>query len=260
MGKICNLTLMGVTVLLLLGGVCHACASNEKSSFPQNGNIDGHEYVDLGLPSGNLWAKCNVGANEEFELGYFFHWGETTPSTPEAEPDYKWICKDSQGKFKYSKYSVNKWLGVVDNKTVLETEDDAVAAYWGKNWHMPTCGEYQELIDGCIWKWVDNYYGMEGLLGTSINNSNTIFFPHAGAFCKWSPLQGQSASNMVVIYWTSQLSTEYGCDDCAMTFSSSKRTLSDKVCDLKRDCIRQVALNVRGVCCGKKSSVKQEAK
>lgn len=107
-----------------------------------------YEYVDLGLPSGLLWAKYNVGATSEEEAGLYFQWGDTKGYTAEqvgdgeglktfSQADYKWSVDGSSSNF--SKYNAS------DSKTVLDLEDDAAHVIMGDNWRMPTYDEYKEL-------------------------------------------------------------------------------------------------------------------
>lgn len=111
-------------------------------------NNNGHDYVDLGLPSGTLWAKCNIGANSEEEAGLYFQWGDTQGYTAEqvgngeglktfSWADYKFSIGGSVTNF--SKYNAS------DSKTVLDPEDDAAHVNMGGNWRMPTFDEYKEL-------------------------------------------------------------------------------------------------------------------
>ena len=97
--------------------------------------LDGHAYVDLGLPSGTLWATCNVGASSPEEYGDYFAWGETEPKN-----DYNWstykYCKGSSTTM--TKYCTSSSYGTVDNKTELEPSDDAATVNWGSNWQMPS--------------------------------------------------------------------------------------------------------------------------
>ena len=140
--------------------------------------IGGHEYVDLGLPSGKLWATCNVGATKETELGDLFAWGETKPKKEFTWITYKW----SKGNNSMTKYCSNSKFGTVDGKEVLEAKDDAATTNWGRKWRTPTYEELEELRKGCTWKWVNNYNGSgtNGGLGTSKVNGSNIFLPAAG--------------------------------------------------------------------------------
>ena len=93
----------------------------------QGNMINGHEYVDLGLPSGTLWATCNVGANSPEEYGNHFAWGETTPKEFYSWGTYKWCNGTANSLTKYCYDS--KW-GTVDNNIELVHEDDAAHVNW----------------------------------------------------------------------------------------------------------------------------------
>ena len=135
-----------------------------------------HEYVDLDLPSGTLWATMNIGANSITDTGLFFQWGDTQGYTIDGhEWNYntdKWY--DSVSKT-YTKYND------IDNKMVLDSSDDATIAYWGDGWHMPTKNDFDELINSeyTTHSYVTNYLdsGVDGLLITSNSNGNSIFLP-----------------------------------------------------------------------------------
>ena len=120
---------------------------------------NGHEYVDLGLPSGLLWATCNVGATSPEEYGNYFAWGETTTKETYTEDNcatYNVSMNDISGNAQY----------------------DAATANWGGTWRMPTYDELNELWIKCTWTWITqngvNGYNVEG------PNGNSIFLPAAG--------------------------------------------------------------------------------
>ena len=140
---------------------------------------DGHEYVDLGLPSGLLWATCNVGATKPTETGDYFAWGETDPKAEYELENYKWMNPETE---EVLKYCVDEKFGSVDGKSELDSEDDAAIANWGGEWRMPTDDEMKEMVDGCYWEWTDNFEGsgMAGRVGISKKNGNAIFLPAAG--------------------------------------------------------------------------------
>ena len=144
-----------------------------------SGKVGIYTYVDLGLPSGTKWATYNVGATKPAEDGDYFAWGETKPKEEYGWSTYKW-CKGSDDSM--TKYCTDSKFGTVDNKTVLEAEDDAATANWGRAWRMPTAQEIDELLNGCSWKWVEDFNGsgVNGRLGTSKKNGATIFLPAAG--------------------------------------------------------------------------------
>lgn len=129
--------------------------------------INGHEYVDLGLPSGTLWATMNIGATSSEEYGDYFAWGETETKNEYIKTDYKWYNEDT-----YTKYNST------DELTQLELGDDAAHVKWGGDWVMPTETQIQELIDNCTWTW-GQVNGVNGYTISSING-NSIFLPTTG--------------------------------------------------------------------------------
>ena len=156
-----------------------------------------HEYVDLGLPSGTLWATCNVGADSPEEYGYYFAWGETAPKDLYSWATYKW-CNGTNTTIK--KYCTDGNFGTVDGKTELEPEDDAAYVNWGSKWRMPTLEQLQELLNNCTWQWIQRN-GVNGQLVTG-PNGNTMFLPAAGGRTSHLYNDGEHA-----YYWTRTLCT-----------------------------------------------------
>ena len=154
-------------------------------TFGSDNTENGYEYVDLGLPSGLKWATCNVGATKPEEYGDYFAWGETEPkSATNTSTMYKWYNGYYNKITKYcAKSSYWDGSGQMDNKTVLDLEDDAAHVNWGGNWRMPTDKECAELIDNCTWTWTSDYNGtgIAGRIGTA-SNGNSIFLPAAGCW------------------------------------------------------------------------------
>ena len=109
--------------LLFLSATFTASADNNVS-----GLNNGREYVDLGLPSGTMWATCNIGANYPEDYGDYYAWGETETKSNYDWSTYKW-CKGSEDTL--TKYCTDNDYGTVDNKTVLDPEDDAAHVKWG---------------------------------------------------------------------------------------------------------------------------------
>ncbi len=142
-----------------------------------SGQIGGHDYVDLGLPSRIMWATCNIGATKPYEFGDYFAWGEVTPKDDYSDKLYKWGTL-----YNLTKYCTKGKDGIVDNKAVLESEDDAACFNWGNGWRMPTISEMTELKESCEWEKVENFMGkgVVGMVGRSKYNGNFIFFPFAG--------------------------------------------------------------------------------
>ncbi len=139
------------------------------------------DWVDLGLPSGTIWATRNVGASAPEGYGDYFAWGETAPKDNYNWSTYKWCnwCNDSY--YILTKYCTNSgygYNGFVDNKTELDPSDDAAYVNWGSSWRMPTEVQLEELCDNCTWTWTTRN-GVNGQLGTG-PNGNTIFLPAAG--------------------------------------------------------------------------------
>jgi len=134
-----------------------------------------HEWVDLGLPSGTLWATCNVGADTPEGFGDYFAWGETAPKDDYSWETYRWC----NGYFNtMTKYCTNGSYGTVDNRTELDPEDDAAYVNWGSSWRMPTMEQQLELRNECTWTWTERN-GVNGKLVTG-PNGNTIFLPATG--------------------------------------------------------------------------------
>ena len=139
---------------------------------------DEHEWVDLGLPSGTLWATCNVGATAPEEYGDYFAWGETAPKDYYDWSTYKWCNGSYNTLTKYCTYSSYGYNGFVDNMTELDPEDDVAYVNWGASWRMPSLEQIQELCNSCSWQWTQRN-GVSGQLVTG-PNGNTMFLPAAG--------------------------------------------------------------------------------
>ena len=137
-----------------------------------------HEWVDLGLPSGTLWATCNVGANAPEEYGDYFAWGETEPKEVYSWTNYKWCNGDYNTMTKYCSNSDYGANGFVDNKKALDPEDDAAYVNWGPSWRMPTMAQFQELVENCTWQ-LTTQNGVVGQLAKG-PNGKTLFLPAAG--------------------------------------------------------------------------------
>ena len=140
---------------------------------------DEHEYVDLGLPSGTLWATCNIGASTPEEYGDYFSWGETEPKEVYTWDNYKWLNLIDGTYIDLTKYCTDSGYGTVDGKTELDPEDDAAYVNWGPAWCMPTREQIRELIYNCRYGQWTTQNGVKGRLLTG-PNGNTIFFPAAG--------------------------------------------------------------------------------
>ena len=168
---------------------------------------DTMEYVDLGLPSGTLWATCNVGASSPEEYGDYFAWGETV-----TKDTYYWSTyfDTEDGGSTFKKYYNNGGL------TELLAEDDAATANWGSGWRMPSLDQIKELINSSYttttWTTQNGIYGRKI---TSRSNGNSIFLPAAG-YRNGTSFVDASGSGY---YWSRSLDTYYSSKACSLSFN-----------------------------------------
>ena len=178
------------------------------------GTTEEHEWVDLGLPSGTLWATCNVGANSPEEYGDYFAWGETEPKTTYSWSTYKY-CKGTETTM--TKYCTSSYYGTVDNKTELEPSDDAATVNWGPDWQMPSYEQCKELTNGSYTTTtITTLNGVEGRMITSKSNGNSIFLPATGY---------DSYRGSTVYYWSRSLSESGSNYACRKDFRASSNVL-----------------------------------
>ena len=163
--------------------------------------IKEYEYVDLGLPSGLKWAKCNVGAENETDYGDYFQWGSTTPNTDT-------ICDLERSPFnggnsEYNKEYFDSVKDTVCPNGVLAKEYDAASQIMGGDWRMPTNDEFKELLKNTTNEWITNYNGsgVNGRKFTSKINGNSIFIPASGGR-SGSEFSDQGSGSLV---WSSSL-------------------------------------------------------
>lgn len=145
-----------------------------KAAAGIGGSTDKVEYVDLGLPSGNLWATCNLGASSPEAYGDYYAWGEVEPKQEYTYPNHKWY-KEGAPSLGFTKYNNE------DGKLTLEDEDDAVIQKLGNGWRTPTLADFRELTNQkltTIKKTTLN--GVAGYQITSKKNGKSIFIPFAG--------------------------------------------------------------------------------
>ena len=155
---------------------------------------DNHDYVDLGLPSGTLWATCNVGANSPEEYGDYFAWGETATKDVYDWRNYKWahweydtisdhfyrVLEETYYKYYQENWTPDGRTVKGDGKMELEHEDDAATVNWGAGWRTPTLEQMVELVDKCNWQWTE-LNGVKGCLVTG-PNGKSIFLPCSGCW------------------------------------------------------------------------------
>ncbi len=190
---------MIMMLVLIMGATLSisSCSEDEGGTSPnkKKPNTNGHAYVDLGLPSGTLWATMNIGANTPEGYGWILAWGETMEKRYYDYSTYFDYVDDSDvGYFK--KYNTN------GGKYTLDPEDDAAHVFWGGDWRIPTPAELDELrnTDNCTWTWTTQN-DVWGYKVTSRRNSKSIFLPAAG---HWGGLNYLSRGE-IGNYWSSLL-------------------------------------------------------
>lgn len=153
-----------------------------KSFTTRECKENGYEFVDLGLSV--KWATCNVGAKNPEDFGDYYAWGET-----ETKDTYSWSTNKwwNDSGTTLTKYNTSTSYGTIDNKTVLDPEDDVAHVKWGGSWRMPTKAEQEELLNSCTWTWYSSgnseFNGVAGYIVTSNKSGYTdrfIFLPAAG--------------------------------------------------------------------------------
>ena len=167
---------MGIMSMVMLTSCGGADMDDNSYADPANG----HEYVDLGLSV--KWATCNIGANNPWEYGDYFAWGETNKKNYYDWTTYKW-CNGTDNSL--TKYNDTSEYGVVDNKKQLELNDDAAHVNWGGAWRMPTDENRQELYANCYCEWTNNYKNtnVKGFIFYKVKNNNDkgkMKFPNGG--------------------------------------------------------------------------------
>ena len=212
-------------LMLMIIAVCTVGCVKDSG----NSSYYGHECVDLGLPSGTLWATCNVGADKPEGYGNYFAWGEIQPKETYNWSNYKysigdgvWIPNPGVWEDLYlTKYCTLSSLGnngFTDNQTTLFPEDDAAEANWSRGWRMPTREDWQELLDNTTNTWTTQD-GVNGKLFTAANGKS-LFLPAAG-----SCVGDESASGH---YWSMSLNAGYPHYAMGLYFVSDDCVLIDE--------------------------------
>lgn len=187
-----------------------------QPSKPTSGYQNGHEWVDLGLPSGTKWATMNVGASSPSDYGSYFAWGETSSKSNYTWENLKYrISGDSYDNVKFSKYVTDSKYGNVDDKCELDLSDDAAYVNWGRGWRIPSKSQKDELLKKCKWTWTN----MGGHNGYKVvgPNGNSIFLPAAG-YRRGGSLDYAGSYGS---YWSRSLYTSDGWGAYSLTFDSS---------------------------------------
>ena len=180
--------------------------------------INNKGFVDLGLPSGTLWATCNLGAEKETDFGLFYQWGDTQGYEDTSEHQFSW------NDYKWGTSSNLTKYNSTDGKLVLDNEDDPVFVATNGNFKLPTKEQLQELIDNTNHEWTE----VDGVRGMKFINKNDdtkyIFIPAAG-YCDdgshngvgswgyvWAASRNESYANLVWVMY-------FDADDVYMYYS-----------------------------------------
>lgn len=155
--------------------------NSAKSTAPVTGTTNGHEWIDLGLPSGTRWATCNIDASQPHLPGGLYAWGEKATKTTYVPENSK-----TQGK------DIDDFSG--------DATYDVATAKWGKGWRMPTKEEFEELVEYCPFPQYVKQNGRLGQLFTNKINGRTLFLPTTGSKEMGSQ---HSEANTCGLYWTS---------------------------------------------------------
>ena len=209
------------------------------------GENNGHIWVDLDLPSGNMWATCNVGADAPEAAGNYYAWAETATKQTYTTENYPYIRLVVEGEdtlqklTKYCSHGHFGYEGFSDELESLLAEDDAAAVNWGGQWKTPSEEDYQELIRNCTIT-TDTINNVVGLTfkGT---NGNSIFMPAVRYYSDEGLVE-----NVCGRYWTSTLATDisYTSPTCAMNCTFYLEYEYAEVYPWVRDC----GLPVRAIC------------
>ena len=246
-----NKSIKSIAAIILMMFFAVSCTKPDEPNNGGNGNgqndsivdnsgsLNGHDFVDLGLPSGTLWATCNVGAETPEDYGDYFAWGETTSKEIYDWKSYKY------GNFINERYELNKYCtdscwgfdGFVDDLTVMEPTDDAALANWGADWRIPTIEEWDEMFQNTTSVWtVQN--GVNGWRFTA-ENGNSLFLSAAGYWWE-SEFNGADLG----VYWSVTLNKEFPYRAWGFHFNSSQ-------CHLCGSSDRNRGQTVRAVCSSK---------
>ncbi len=200
--------------IILMFTLCTLTAVQAQNSIPSSSQRYVPQAIDLGLPSGTLWADRNMAVNDKAsDFGDYYSWGSTVSSQDAPLSQSSWRdYKYGNGPKALTKYCTDSTFGKKDGKVKLEPDDDAASSYaqthkvpfWDAKWHIPTADEFAELIEKCKWTWTSGGYQVTG------PNGKSIFLPAAGM--EGRPLLGMGN------YWTSTLCDDFPCYAYAVIF------------------------------------------
>lgn len=201
----------------------------DPTPTPFTGTLNGHEWVDLGLPSGLLWATTNVGAENPEDYGNYYAWGETFPKATYNWNTYRYCMYNGYLNnilTKYCRSSGWGYNGFTDALTTLEVTDDAATVNWGTGWKMPTKEDMNELYNSCTNEWTTQN-GVNGRKFTG-PNGNSIFLPAAGYLID----DELHSAGSIGDYWLSSLYSGYSYDAWILYLDSGNCRMGNGIrCD-----------------------------
>lgn len=218
-------------------------SDNGTGNSTSNSNNDNtcaynvHEWVDLGLPSGTLWATCNIGATSPEDYGNYYAWGETNTKSIYNWDTYKYANGDEDKLTKYCNNSYYGYNDFTDTLTTLQAGDDP-AASWGSGWRTPTEAQWDELLINTMNQWTTKN-GVTGRLFTA-KNSQTLFLPAAGY--RWGDELRYVGS--YGNYWSRSL---FDCPSLALSFYFDSDYCDMTLMDRWDDGSRSSGLSIRPV-------------
>lgn len=202
----------GIWLALVLS-FCMSCENDSPENvlpdddveWTETGKHEEHDFVDLGLPSGALWATADVSAaTKEGKVSVFFSWGETLPKTSYTSATYEYAAGADSMLTKYCTDAECGRNGFTDGLVKLQPTDDAANVHWGGSWYIPTADEWSELYEGCTWETMKEN-GTICFVGTSKANGKQIAFPAVGAMQGEKLLYGGKGA----YYWSSTLIADH---------------------------------------------------
>lgn len=190
--------------ILLVGLAMVSCSDKDNDKGNDN-------WVDLGLPSGLLWGKCNLGAESPEGYGDYFAWGETSTKDHYDWNNYRYCTAEGDSLLTLTKYNTSEAYGTVDNLTTLQPMDDAASVRLSGT-RTPTREDWEELLGGTTAEWATQN-GVGGYRLTA-PNGNSLFLPAAGS----SNGTELVAAGEYGFYWSATLYTDSPDDAWSFSF------------------------------------------
>lgn len=188
----------------------YGATTSFTTTKPTTGTLNGHDWVDLGLPSGTKWATCNVGASSSTGYGDYYAWGET-------------ITKNTYSESTYQYYSNGTWINIGND--ISGTQYDVAHVKWGSSWVLPSKSQINELLENCTSIWTTQN-GVWGRKFTSKINSVTIFFSAGGWYAN-NTHYGIGTAGNYMSSWASNadwmMNSQLCIDENSATLSSMDR-------------------------------------